>query len=131
MNRLNCGMHPQRLTILIASLVGIGTLFLPWSQLPFGAGEVNGLHGYGWIVFATCMVSALISLFGQKSGFLPRPWWLICMASGIISTITMVVFFVPDSSGIPTSYIRYGAYACGLACLALLAATVAFKSPRN
>lgn len=69
--RIVLGLHPQRLSIVVAAALGMLTIFLPWYYLPV-IGAVLGTHDESWWIVVALFIPALLLAFsGEKRGLLP------------------------------------------------------------
>ena len=59
-------MHRSRLLLILAAVVGLVALFLPFVTFD-QQGTVNGFDGYGWPAVAVLAVPAAISLIGDRA----------------------------------------------------------------
>ena len=74
MEQLN--LHKQKLYALIAAVVGVISMFLPWWKVSFGGGfgfsmpsaSVNGMQGLGIIAFLGFAGAAVLCFLGDKNG---------------------------------------------------------------
>jgi hypothetical protein len=58
-------MHKQRLALIVATLAGIASTFLPWAKV-FGM-SINGTVGDGWISLGIFAIIAILVLLGNKN----------------------------------------------------------------
>ena len=82
-------MSKQRKMMLIAAAVGVISMFLPWvSVLGF---SVNGLHGWGVLVFLCFVAAGVLALVGDQSTNLPPTNWMLSLIAGGIAALIMLV----------------------------------------
>ena len=58
-------MNKQRKFILIAAVVGIIGMFLPWINVFFFS--VNGMHSWGILAFLSFIVAGAVALLGDQT----------------------------------------------------------------
>lgn len=66
MSNIGGKMHPQRLALIVASIVGAVGAFLPWVHVPI-VGSIPGIKGDGRITLALFLLSLVLCLIGDKS----------------------------------------------------------------
>jgi hypothetical protein len=119
-------MNKQRKFILIAAVVGIIAMFLPWIDLSF-LGSINGMHGGGIVVFLAFAGAGAVALLGDQTKTLEKTFWFIALACGALASLIMVINFLRalDALGL----FGIGFYLAIIASLAVLGAAYMFRSP--
>ena len=77
-------MHKQRLGILIAAGVGILATFLPWANIPL-VGSVYGTAGDGWITLVLFVITAVMTVLGDRKVVLGGPKFIIALLTSIVA----------------------------------------------
>lgn len=62
-------MNKQRLSIIIASLIGMGSTFLPWILM--GDVSENGANSTSWLTFAMFVLCIAFALLGKQEKQIP------------------------------------------------------------
>ena len=75
-------LNKQRKVALVCSALGIIACLLPWYS--YGFGSVNGLNGWGVLVFILFIFSGILSYAGDQKTNLPSTSWLLVLTSGLI-----------------------------------------------
>src|SRR6185503_10138964 len=75
-------LNKQRKIALVCSALGIIACLLPWYS--YGFGSVNGLNGWGVLVFILFIFSGILSYAGNQKTNLPSTSWLLVLTSGLI-----------------------------------------------
>jgi len=122
-------MSKQRKFILIAAGIGVIAMFLPWIQisiLGFNAGSVNGMHGWGIVVFLCFLAAGGITLMGDQTKNLDKTMWMAALIAGGLATLIMVIFFLRALDAI--SFFSVGFYLAIIASLGVLYAAYAFRA---
>ena len=120
-------MSQQRLILLIASALGIFSLFLPWQVLPFTNEMANGLHGNGWLVMACLVIAAVAAVAGKRRQHLGRLLRITCLLAGLAGSALMLVFLGGFSGGEAREDIGYAPYLSALACITILATSFFYR----
>lgn len=127
-------MNKQRKFVLIASAIGVISMFLPWISVSiFGYTQSqNGMHDLGILVFICFLVSAAIAYLGDQSKNLDKNMWGITLAAGAIAIISTIGFYFKASDSIMgNSLVGFGLYIGGLAAIGVLASAYIFRSPTD
>lgn len=127
-------MSKQRKFILIASAVGIISMFLPWVSFSmFGVTQsTSGMHGWGVLAFFCFVITGLISFVGNQKVNLDKTMWMLTMILAIIPLIIVISTYMNMSNSIMgTEFIGFGMYLSGIAALAVLISAWMFKSPTD
>lgn len=84
--------------ILLAAAVGIISMFLPWvSVLGF---SVNGMHGWGILVFLCFLGAGALSVMGDQTKNLEPVHWLLTLVAGGLAFLIMLVNLINASSAL-------------------------------
>ena len=86
-------MNKQRKFILIASAAGVLGMLLPWVSFS-GYGSINGLHGWGIMMFLFFIASGAVTLMGNQLLPLDKTYWFVALAAGGINAIVMIINFL-------------------------------------
>lgn len=127
-------MNKQRKFVLIASAIGIISIFLPWISVSvFGYTQSqNGMHDLGILVFICFLVTAAIAYLGDQTKNLDKNMWGITLAAGAIALISTIGFYFKASDSIMgSSLVGFGLYIGGLAAIGVLASAYMFRSPTD
>lgn len=126
-------MNKQRKFVLIAAVVGLISMFLPWvSVSAFGFSQsVNGMHGSGILVFLCFAACAALALMGDQTKNLDKTFWMITLIAGALAVI-IVGWNLVDAMGSPySSGVTFGFYLAIAASIGVVAAAFLFKSPTD
>ena len=135
-------LNRQRKMILIAALVGLISVFLPWFTISAGglgnnlSVSTNGFHGSGIIVLLAFAASLIMALTGEPGEPLRSRSWIITLGLGVIALL-FVGINMSNLSGASGGYgIVQAGYGFGLwialaASLAILAAGWLYKNPSD
>lgn len=127
-------MNKQRKFVLIASAIGVISMFLPWISVSvFGYTQSqNGMHDLGILVFICFLVSAAIAYLGDQTKNLDKNMWGIALAAGAVALISTIAFYFKASDSIMgSSLVGFGLYIGGLAAIGVLASAYMFRSPTD
>lgn len=83
-------MSKQRKFLLVTAAVGIISVFLPWHT----AGDfltISGFNGLGILVFFLFTGTVVLSLVGDQAKPLDKTMWLITLAAGAVSLLSVIV----------------------------------------
>ncbi|MCP9752100.1 hypothetical protein EGI32_14120 [Ferruginibacter sp. HRS2-29] len=122
-------MNKQRKFILIAAAIGVIAMFLPWvsiSVMGMSFGNVNGMHGFGILVFLCFLGCAGITLVGDQTKPLDKTMWMISLIASGLAALIMIINFLRALDAI--SYFSVGFYLAIAASLAVLFATYQYRA---
>jgi len=121
-------LNKQRKFILIAAVVGVISIFLPWvSILGFSA---NGFHSYGIMVFIAFVASGIVAIMGDQTKPLDQAMWLIELVAGVLALLFTFIFMSDLSGGIGFGAgFGIGLWLAILSALGVLASAWLLKSP--
>jgi hypothetical protein len=122
-------MHKQRKFVLIAALIGIISMFLPWFSF-FGY-SINGMHGVGVLVFLCFVITGIIAYLGNQSKNLDKTMWLITLICAALATLIIGWKILYTSAGVFASFLRIGIYLAAVAAIAALVSAYLFRSPTD
>ena len=116
-------MSKQRRFILMASAIGIISLFLPW--IVINAGKMNqyanGFHGRGIIVFIAFVVTGMICLSGYRQKTPGKATWFI-VATGILALVFTIISSLSNNrSGGLNAKTGFGVWVSLFAAIAVIA----------
>ncbi len=77
--------------VLIAAAIGVICMFLPWVSI-FGF-SVNGMHGWGILVFLCLLVAGALAFMGDQTKNLNSTNWMVVLIAGGIAALLMIIFF--------------------------------------
>lgn len=127
-------MSKQRKYVLIASAVGIVSLFLPWITISiFGAtGSANAMHGStGYFLFVLFIVSGYMAYQGDQTTTLKKTNWAVVLICGILATIWMLLTWLGASDNAYGASLAFGFYLSLLSSIGVLASAFMFRSPTD
>lgn len=133
-------IHKQRKLILLAAIVGIIAVFLPWitvSASMFGESisrSTNGFRGAGILVFLAFAGAIAVSLLGNQVTALNKSAWFGTLACGAAGLLGVVIFIINSSGNMGDFGIADAGFGFGLWIALLAAAGIAvvawlLKSP--
>lgn len=127
-------MSKQRKYVLIAAVVGIISMFLPWfsiSMMGFTQ-STNGMHDWGVLGFFCFVIAGLITLYGNQKQNIDKSLWMLTLILGTLPLLIVIVYYFKSSNSLMgTEFIGFGAYLCAIAAIALVASAFIFKSPTD
>lgn len=93
-------LHKQRKAILIAAVIGVIAVFLPWITVGFLGQSIhrNGFHGIGILAFLALAGAGAVSLLGNQSSSLDKGIWFAALALGGLALLAVVIFIVNTSN---------------------------------
>jgi hypothetical protein len=90
-------MSKQRKMILLAAVVGVIAMFLPWWSISLGilgSGSVNGMHGEGILVFLCFAATGVLAYMGDQTKNLERTNWMLTLIAGGLASLIMIIRFI-------------------------------------
>lgn len=125
-------MNKQRKFILIAAVVGIISMFLPWVRISFFgiSTSANGMHGSGILVFLCFIGAGVVAFLGDQTKNLDKTFWFIALACGVLASLIMVWNLI-DVMGGGMSFLSIGFYLAVLAAVAVLLAAYIYRNPSD
>lgn len=131
-------LNKQRKFILIACVLGIISVFLPWVSISmFGLSEsINGFRGWGIVVFFAFIIAAAISLLGNQTQTLEKNYWLASLACGAAALLSIVIALFSSSGmgpgiGIIDAGIGFGIWIAIAASAGVLLFSWIYKNPAD
>ncbi|HVZ96924.1 MAG TPA: hypothetical protein VG847_08625 [Chitinophagaceae bacterium] len=127
-------MNKQRKFVLIASVVGIISMFLPWFSISvFGYTQsVNGMHGWGTLAFICFLVTGGIAFLGDQTKNIEKNMWLIVLVAGLVALIIAITrYFDVSDSIMGSSLVGFGLYIAGIAAIGVIVSAYMFRSPTD
>ncbi len=109
--------------MLIAAGIGALGMFLPWVEILFVS--INGMRGWGILVFLCFLGCAAIAFMGNQAKALDRTMWTIGMGLSGIAAVAMVIFLLRSINNL--GLFTYGFYLALIGALFLLYATYAYR----
>jgi hypothetical protein len=125
-------LNKQRKFVLIAAVVGIISIFLPWisvSGLGLSISE-NGLHSYGVMAFIGFIGAGVLTIMGDQTKPLDKTMWFVELIAGAIALIFTLLFMstLSGEEGMGAGY-GTGLWLSILASIGVLASAWLFRSP--
>jgi hypothetical protein len=122
-------LHKQRLYIMIASLVGVISMFLLWINIPF-FGSTNGLHDSGILILFAFIGAGVLAYLGDQKKPLPKTNWLGVLGCGAGILLFWLINFFDMPKGF-SKVIGMGFWICLLAAAGVLASAYIFRDPNQ
>lgn len=135
-------MSKQRKLLLIAAILGIIAVFLPWitvSASAFGVAisqqNKNGFHGMGIVVFLAFSGAAIATLVGDQRQPLEKTSWIAAMGAGVIALLFTIIVLASSTGdmsggmGLVKAGIGIGIWVALAASLGILAVAWLLKAP--
>ncbi|HEV7329772.1 MAG TPA: hypothetical protein VGN63_01930 [Flavisolibacter sp.] len=122
-------MSKQRKMILLAAAVGVIAMFLPWFSFsfgPFGGGSINGMHGWGIVVFLCFLGAGALTLMGDQTKNLEPMYWFLALIAGGLASLIMLVNLINASGSL--GYLGIGFYGALLASFGVVAMAYMHRS---
>jgi len=122
-------MNKQRKFILIAAVVGIIGMFLPWFNLFLIS--INGMHSWGVLAFFSFIGAGAVALLGDQTKNLEKTFWFIALICGALATLIIgwsLLSYISDGGA---SVLSMGIYIAMLGALGTLLATYLYRSPSD
>lgn len=126
-------MNKQRKFVLIASVIGIISMFLPWGIVLEYMDKGNGFHGIGILAFISFVVAGIIAYIGDQTKNLNKNMWGIVLIAGAVSIISIIVFYF-NNTRVPftgESIVGFGLYIGAIAAIGILASAYMFRAPTD
>ncbi len=122
-------MSKQRKFILIASAIGVISMFLPWVKISlFGfSSSVNGMRDSGIFIFLCFVACGVISFLGNQTINLDRTMWMVTLIVGGLAALIMIINFLRASDA--RDFLSYGFYLALLSSIGLVVAAYLFRTP--
>jgi hypothetical protein len=129
-------MNKQRKLILLASLAGIISIFLPWfSAGAFGFSvHINGFHGWGILALLCFVVALIISLVGSQIQPLDKSAWFVAMICGALCLLSIIITIISSQTGdfgFASAGLGFGIWISLIAGIAVIAFAWMFKNPAD
>lgn len=133
-------MSKQRLFILIAALIGIISLFLPWKTVSAGMmgmsmhESTNGFRDVGIVVFLAFLAAGIIAFLGDQLRPLEKNMWYAVLGAGGAALIFTIIYMTKgggDALGIVETGNGIGLWLALLCSIAILAVAFLFRNQQN
>ncbi len=133
-------MSKQRKFILIAAVIGIISVFLPWATVSIGMfGEsasesVNGFHGVGIIVFLAFIIAAIVTLTGDQTKALDKTTWMVALIAAAAALLFAVIALANTSHaglGFVDAGFGFGIWLTLAAAIGVGASAWLFRNPAD
>ena len=122
-------MNKQRKFILIAAVVGIIGMFLPWINVFFFS--VNGMHSWGILAFLSFIVAGAVALLGDQTKNLDKTFWFVALICGALATIVIFWTLLSAMGDGGFSVLSAGIYIAALGAIGTLLAAYMYRSPTD
>jgi hypothetical protein len=119
-------LHKQRKFVMIAALVGIISMFLPW--VSFMGYSSNGLGGAGTLILLAFIAAGVLAYLGDQKKPMAKNNWLGALGCGALIILIWVINFLRLPSG-ASNVIGIGFWVCALAAAGVLVPTFLFRDP--
>ncbi len=113
-------MNKQRKFILLASVIGILAMFLPWVDILFE--NFNGMHGKAIIILFCFITNGIIAVKGNRQLNLDKISLAITLTSSFVALLALIIFYFKADMGV-----TYGYYIALLAAIAVILAAWIFR----
>jgi hypothetical protein len=129
-------MSKQRLFIIIAAVIGLISLFLPWKTVSAGmmgmnmAESTNGFRDVGIVVFLAFLAAGIISFLGDQTRPLERNMWFAVLGAGGAALLFTIIYMTKsggDALGIVEVGNGIGLWLALLCSIAVLAFAFLFR----
>lgn len=132
-------MTKQRKLILLATIIGVISTFLPWITVSAGAfgysvsRSQNGFHGIGILYFILLIAVAVIAAVGDQKEMLQKNMRLMAIGGGALSLVCLLIAFsnakdeTSGSFGVANASIGFGLMLAFLSALAVTAVPIVIK----
>ena len=124
-------MSKQRKFLLIFSLVGFISMFLPWVSIPmFGYTQIaNGMHREGVVVFICFVVSGIIAYIDDQKKNLDKTMWTLTLLAGAIALL-FIIWYYSEITGpiVGSAMVGFGIYIAGIAAIGVLGSAYFLRS---
>jgi putative oligomerization/nucleic acid binding protein len=123
-------MSKQRRFVLIASVIGVVSIFLPWISVEFlgsNFGSANGFHGKGVIMFLAFAGAGVICLLNDQTKPLDKTMWLVTLALGALNLLLAIIFLSDISQAL--GLVGFGFWIALAASIAVPLFTWMYRAP--
>ncbi len=95
-------MSKQRKFLLIFSIVGFISMFLPWASIPmFGYTQsANGMHKEGVVVFLCFVATGVIAYIDDQKKNLDKTLWTVTLLAGTIALLFIFWYYYEFTSSL-------------------------------
>lgn len=129
-------LNKQRKFILIAALVGIISVFLPWfSAGAFGFSvHVSGFHGWGILAFLCYAAAIVIALLGTQLNPLDKTMWFAAMICGAVALLAIIITILSSQTsdfGFVSANLGIGIWISLIAAIGIIIFSWLFKNPAH
>jgi hypothetical protein len=127
-------LSKQRKFILIFSVLGFISMFLPWVSLSmFGSTQsINGMHNRGIIIFFCFIIAGIIAIKDQQQKKLEKTMWMLTLFAGALSLVFTFWFYSEATSSIlGSSLVGVGTYLSALSALGIILSAYLMKAPED
>lgn len=131
-------LNKQRKLILIAAVVGIISIFLPWfSAGAFGFSmHINGFHGWGILAFLAFVAAAIIVLIGTQTEALDKTMWFGTILCGALALLSIIITLISSASnsadfGFASAGMGFGIWISLAAGIAILLFAWTLRNPAH
>lgn len=130
-------LNKQRKFILIAALVGVVSVFLPWfSAGAFGFSiHINGFHGWGILAFICFIAAGIISFVGDQLLPLYKTMWFATMICGTLALLSIIITLASSQStgsfGIVSANFGFGIWIALAAAAGVILFAWMYRNPAH
>jgi hypothetical protein len=123
-------LNKQRKFILIAAVLGVISIFLPW--LSFSGLSISGFHSYGILVFIGFAGAGVVAVLGDQTKAVDKGMWMAELIAGAISLLFTIIYImsIPDIGGFGMGY-GIGLWIALIASIGVLGSAWFLKSPED
>jgi peptidoglycan/LPS O-acetylase OafA/YrhL len=125
-------MHKQRKFVMIAALVGLISMFLPWIKISFMgiSKSENGLHGNGFLILIAFIAAGVLAFLGDQKSPMAKSAWLGTLGAGAVAILFWLINLLDVPKG-AFKYISIGFWLCIAGAAGVLASAYMFRSPNQ
>lgn len=116
-------MNKQRRYILIASAIGVVSMFLPWMSVLFIS--INGMHGIGVLIFFCFVACGILAFAGDQTKTMDKTKWTLTLVIGGLAFLIMVIKFFQSLDYL--RFIELGFFIALLASAGILGAAYFYR----
>ena len=124
-------MNKQRKFLLISSVVGFISMFLPWVSISmFGYTQsANGMHREGVVVFLCFVATGIIAYVDDQRKNLNETMWTATLLAGTIALLFTLWYYSEISySLMGSAFVGFGLYIAAIASIGILLSAFLLRS---
>ena len=119
-------MNKQRRFVLLASITGVVSIFLPWVDTTFE--NFSGLRGVGIPILLCFVLSGIIAVTGNRSMHLNKNRWMVTLVTGCIAVLLTGILLFSKMNSIVNIF-GYGLSMALIAACGVILAAYIFRQP--